>query len=134
MSYFQIMADIPILQNKISIPYLLFLYEHKRARKSEILKGIEVSPTTATLYHKLLMRSGLTESNPDNKKLIQLTKKGIQLCRNLLTCRDICEEAIEDLEKENPDLMKKLDIEIGKKQKKISDSIKAVDKLKKVFD
>ena len=70
MSYLQLMADIPILQNKITIPYLLFLYEHKRARKSEILKGIGVSPTTATLYHKLLMRNGLTEENPDNKKRI----------------------------------------------------------------
>jgi Mn-dependent DtxR family transcriptional regulator len=128
------MADIPILQNKISIPYLMFLYEHKRARKSEILKGIGVSPTTATLYHKLLMRSGLTEHDPNNKKLIQLTKKGMQLCRNLLTCRDICEEAIEDFEKENPDFMNKLDKEIGKKQKRILDSMKAVDKLKRVFD
>ena len=66
MSISIMMTDIPILQNKITIPYLLFLYNNKSAKKSDILKGIGVSPTTATLYHKLLMRDGLTEQDPNN--------------------------------------------------------------------
>lgn len=128
------MTEIPILQNKITIPYLLFLFKKEKARKFEILDGIGVSPTTATLYHKIIMRNGLTYFDPDNRKYIKLTKKGIQLCRTLLICKDICEEALDKFEIENPDLKQDLTNKIEKKQKKMSKSKQAADKLSKIFD